>query len=101
MESMGISEDQIPRLTEKLFDDQAKSLAALSAKYQKPLIGFTFQSPEELSIQKMLAQGIPVLPSPERAARAMAALVNYSRLVAKIRQGQERSGISGRPCGEI
>ena len=86
MESMGISEDQIPRLTEKLFDDQAKSLAALIARYQKPLIGFTFQSPDDLSIQKLLAHGVPVLPSPERAARAMAALVNYSRLVDKIRQ---------------
>jgi acyl-CoA synthetase (NDP forming) len=86
MESMGISEDQIPRLTEKLFDDQAQSLAALSAKYQKPLIGFTFQSPDDLSIQKMLAQGLPVFPSPERAARAMAALVNHARLVEKIRQ---------------
>jgi acetate---CoA ligase (ADP-forming) subunit alpha len=92
MESMGISEDQIPRLTEKLFDDQAKSLAALIAKHQKPLIGFTFQNPDDLSIQKLLAHGVPVLPSPERAARAMAALLNYSRMVEKIRQQQARSG---------
>jgi acyl-CoA synthetase (NDP forming) len=84
MESMGVSEDQIPRLTEKLFDDQAGSLAALIAQHQKPLIGFTFQSLEELSIQKFLAHGIAVLPSPERAARAMAALVQYARLVGKI-----------------
>jgi len=80
MQSMGIAPDQIPQLTEKLFDDQGKSLAGLTAKHQKPLIGYTFQSHEELYVQKLLHHGVPVLPSPERAARAMAALVEYSYL---------------------
>jgi len=85
MEGMGIAPDQIPQLTEKLFDDQGKSLAGLMAKHQKPLIGYTFQSHEELYVQKLLRHGVPVLPSPERAARAMAALVCYARLVDKIK----------------
>ena len=80
MQSMGIAPDQIPQLTEKLFDDQGKSLAGLTAKHQKPLIGYTFQSHQELYVQKLLHHGVPVLPSPERAARAMAALVEYSYL---------------------
>lgn len=84
MEGMGIAPDQIPQLTEKLFDDQGQSLAGLIAKHQKPLVGFTFHSHEELSIQKLRHHGIPVFPSPDRAARAMAALVHYSLLFEKL-----------------
>lgn len=84
MEGMGIPPDQIPQLTEKLFDDQGQSLAGLIAKHQKPLVGFTFHSHEELSIQKLRHHGIPVFPSPDRAARAMAALVHYSLLLEKL-----------------
>jgi acetyl-CoA synthetase (ADP-forming) len=89
MKSMGIAPDQIPQLTEKIFDDQAKSMAGLMAKHQKPLIGYTFQSHEELYVQKLLHHGVPVFPSPERAARAMAALVDYSRLVDKIKSNTQ------------
>lgn len=84
MEGMGIPPGQIPQLTEKLFDDQGQSLAGLIAKHQKPLVGFTFHSHEELSIQKLRHHGIPVFPSPDRAARAMAALVHYSLLLEKL-----------------
>jgi len=84
MESMGISGDDIPQLIDKLFRDQAASVADLRGRYQKPLIGFTFQSPDNPFIQKLLDQDIAVLPSPERAARAMAALVDYTRSVSRL-----------------
>lgn len=87
MESMEIPPDKIPQLTEKIFDDQAKSVADLMAIHQKPLFGYTFQSHAELYVQKLLQNGVPVFPSPERAARAMAALVNYSSIVGKIKPG--------------
>jgi acyl-CoA synthetase (NDP forming) len=79
MESMEIPPDQIPELTEKLFNDQARFLAALTQKHQKPIIGFTFQSHENPFIQKLIKHGLPVFPSPERAARAMFALVSYAQ----------------------
>ncbi len=85
MTGMGIAEEEIPRLTEKLLDDQSRTMAGLIQKHQKPLVGFTFQSHQDLSIQKLLQYGIPVLPSPERASRAMAALVRYSCMLDKIR----------------
>ena len=85
MEGMGIAPDQIPQLTEKLFDDQGKSLADLISKHQKPLVGFTFHSYEELFVRKLLHHGVPVFPSPERAARAMAALVDYSCFADKTK----------------
>jgi acetyl-CoA synthetase (ADP-forming) len=85
MAGMGIAEEEIPRLTEKLFDDQGRTLAGLIKKHQKPLVGFTFQSHEELSVRKLLQYGVPVLPSPERASRAMAALIHYACMLDKIR----------------
>jgi acyl-CoA synthetase (NDP forming) len=85
MQSMGVSPEQIPELTEKLYDDQGGLLSGLIKKYRKPLIGFTFQNHQDLFIRKLTQHGIPVFPSPERAARAMAALVKYSRLLEKIR----------------
>jgi acyl-CoA synthetase (NDP forming) len=78
MESMAMAPDQIATRMEKFFADQADSLAALSHKHQKPIAGFTFQSPENLFVQKLIEHGVPVFPSPERAARAMAALVSYA-----------------------
>jgi acetyl-CoA synthetase (ADP-forming) len=84
MKSMGISEDDMPKLIDKLISDQAASVADLIVRHQKPLIGFTFQSPDNPFIQKLLEQNIAVLPSPERAARAMAALVGYSRFVSRL-----------------
>jgi acetyl-CoA synthetase (ADP-forming) len=79
MESREIAADQIPKLTEKQFNDQAGSLAALVKKHRKPIIGFTFQSHQNSFIQKLFGHGLPVFPSPERAARALTALVSYSQ----------------------
>ena len=84
MESMGISKDDMPKLIDKLYRDQAASLADLLGRYNKPLIGFTFQSTDNPFIQKLLDHDLAVLPSPERAARAMAALVGYSRYVSRL-----------------
>jgi acyl-CoA synthetase (NDP forming) len=83
MESLGTAPDQIPGLIQKLFSDQADALAALGRKHQKPIIGFTFQSYDNLFIRKLVDHGLPVLPSPERAARAMSALVRYARCVSR------------------
>jgi len=78
MESMEIAADQIPNLMDKLFNDQAASLASVVKRHQKPIVGFTFHGHENLFIQKLVEYGLPVFPSPERAARAMAALVRYA-----------------------
>ena len=57
MTGMGIPEEKIPRLTAKLFEDQGRMLAKLIKKHQKPLIGFTFQSYQDLFIRKLLHWG--------------------------------------------
>jgi acetyl-CoA synthetase (ADP-forming) len=83
MEGMGIPPEQIGKLIEKLFDDQAKAIAVLRRDFQKPIIGFSFHPRENPMLKKLQEHGIPVLPSPQRAARAMAAMVFYSRLRSK------------------
>ena len=86
MLSMEIPEDQINELTEKLFDDQAKAIEALKKNYAKPLVGFSFHNRQNPMLQKLQHYNIPVLPSPDRAARALAALVFYGRLRETIMQ---------------
>jgi acyl-CoA synthetase (NDP forming) len=86
MESLEIPPDQIPQLTETLFNDQAASLAALVKKHQKPVLGYTFQSHDNLFIRKLYEHELPVFPSPERAARAMSALVRYADIVKNFNQ---------------
>ncbi len=88
MQDMGVSDDQIPQLTEKLFTDQSRALTDLIEKHQKPLIGFTFQEYNDLFVRTLLEHGIVVLPAPQRAARAMAALVRYQQLSEKIHSKQ-------------
>ena len=84
MKDTGVPEEKIPELAENLFDDQGRILAELIKKHQKPLIGFTFQSHQDTFIRRLVRYGVPVLPSPERAARAMAALVCYARLLEAV-----------------
>ncbi|MFZ1984208.1 MAG: CoA-binding protein [Desulfatitalea sp.] len=84
MESQGISQEDMDKLTAAVAEEIAKRSAGLAATHAKPVIGFTYQNPEMPIIHKLLEFGIPVLPSPERSARAMAALARYGELVEKI-----------------
>jgi acyl-CoA synthetase (NDP forming) len=79
LEAMAVSKDQIPKLVESHFDDQAEALSALKKKYARPIVGFSFHNREHPMLKKLRAFAIPILPSPNRAAKAMAALVKYSR----------------------
>ena len=84
MVSMGVAEEQIPAMRDKLFEDQARAMAALRKKYDKPVIGFSFHSRQNPLLQKLQAHQVPALPSPNRSARSMAALVEYARLREEV-----------------
>ncbi len=85
MVSMGIAEDQIPALSDELFDGQARAMTTLREKYGKPMVGFSFHSRTNPMLQKLQAYQIPALPSPDRAACAMAALVEYAGFREEIK----------------
>jgi acetyl-CoA synthetase (ADP-forming) len=83
---MGLPPEQVADQALKLMDEQCSSIARLVQTSDKPLVGYTFRSPDDPSIRGLMERGIPVFPGPERAARAIAALVKY----AERRNGLER-----------
>jgi acyl-CoA synthetase (NDP forming) len=84
LESMGVPRDQVAEQAEAFVAEQARVIAALREAQAKPLIGFSFRSHEDAFMRALLERGVPVFPSPERAAGAMAALVAYRRLRDKV-----------------
>jgi len=88
---MGYTEQQAKEQSKGLMDNQATSVAGLLRSKGKPIVGFTYQSQHEDLIQGLLKRGVPVFPGPERAARALSALVQYSRLQERVK----RSGQAG------
>ena len=91
LEQMGVPEEQVIEQISKLIDTQCESIARLLETYDKPLVGYTWRSLEVQSIRGLLDRGVPVFPGPERAARALKALVQYTglrdKILASSRQG--------------
>jgi len=84
LEHMGFSKDQAIEQSTKLIDAQCKSIAHLIETHNKPIVGFTFRSLQEHFTKSLINHGVPVFPGPERAVRALKALVQYSHLREKI-----------------
>ena len=57
-----------------------RRLADAIAIHEKPLLGSSFLMRSEKFIRELEDLGIPILPSPERSARAMEALYRYSNM---------------------
>lgn len=72
---------------EQFFESQSTALAGLSSKYGKPVVGGSFASRSEPFIQRLQAAGFPVLSSPERGVRALAALVKYAEWRRQVGAG--------------
>lgn len=83
MESLGVPEKQMAFETEKLINELVGKIEGLVQTYAKPVIGFSFHSPEAFFIKQLRARNIPVMQSPHRAARAVAALCRYHEGRAK------------------
>jgi acyl-CoA synthetase (NDP forming) len=86
LKSMGSSPDRLPEQINKLTEDVCNSVLKLGRSQTKPFIGYSFRTRTDLFIQKLQDKGMPILPGPERAARAMQALVQYTRLREKLSQ---------------
>ena len=88
LELMGVATDQLEAETEKVLASIAEAIAALPAKHAKPFIGFSFRNQKDPFTQMLYERGLPVLPDPTRAARALAALSTYRRLKEKIEKAK-------------
>ena len=84
MRSMDASPDAIREEVSKVIDQNMKAFFSLTKQYDKPVIGYTYRSLQEQMAQGLLERGVPIYQGPERAARAMAALIEYHRVREKI-----------------
>lgn len=81
---MGLSQEDARKEGQKLVKMNCESIAGLLRSYGKPVTGYTFLSLEDPGIRGLLDRGIPVFQGPERAARALSALLRYVRLRKRI-----------------
>lgn len=88
MAMTGVSGD-LQAMANEFVISQASAVTSLAAKYGKPLIGASFYTRNELFIRELQDRGLPVLPSPERAVRALGALTRY----ATFRRGMSKKEV--------
>ena len=84
IESMGADPEEAERETLNFIDRQSEKIAAFMHECPKPFVGFSYATGENRFIRGLHEAGMPVLPSPNRAARALWSLAEYRRLKAKI-----------------
>jgi acyl-CoA synthetase (NDP forming) len=87
MEGFGITGEEAMKETRKFIETQGQSVVEMLKNHPKPCIGFSFYTRESPFIRILQDNGIVVLPSPTRAAKALAALVRYVKLRKKIMSG--------------
>ncbi|MEE9910525.1 MAG: CoA-binding protein [Deltaproteobacteria bacterium] len=92
MREMGVPEETIPAERDKMIDQHADQFVSLKERHpDKAIIGFTYRSLQEKMVRRVLDQGIPVYQDPERAARSLAAVLQYYEMRDKIVQGEPAS----------
>lgn len=66
--------EQAEEMTVQFIRSQCQAVAKLTQQYGKPVIGASYSPHTELFIQELQKHGVPCLPSPERAMKALAGL---------------------------
>ena len=89
MEGYGITGEEIMRQSGAFIDDQSKATVDLIKGFTKPFIGFSFYTRENRFVKNLQDSGVVILPSPARAARALAAMVRYTDYRKKILAGRD------------
>ena len=83
-ETTGVSMEEAKTLAAQFISDQSRQLADSMRNAKKPWIGYSYYSAESDFIQKLYEAGAPVLPGPNRAARALGAMHEYGELREKL-----------------
>ena len=77
-------------LADGFIRDQSDALAGLVPMAGKPVVGASFCPRSEPFIQELQDRGFPVLSSPERAMKALAALAQYARWRHAVAERNEK-----------
>jgi len=80
----GAEPDAVAAQAAGFIEQMARQLAQTAGAHDKPLVGFSFRDRGDVFLRATQELGVPVLPSPERAARALAGLVEYARMRGRI-----------------
>ncbi|MBI9087170.1 MAG: CoA-binding protein [Desulfobacterales bacterium] len=84
LDQMGVPTEQIEGEVRKIIHAQCQSIYDLQQQSPKPIVGFSFMDRNDRFISRMVEMGFPILESPTRAARAMAALYQYTQFQRKL-----------------
>jgi len=84
LRQVGVPPDQIAEQAAKLVDYQSDAIIRLIETHDKPFVGYTFQSLTDQLLRKLIERGVPIFQGPQRAARAIEAAFQYTRLRDKI-----------------
>ncbi len=77
MRGAGVSEEKIDSMIEKIVQSTGDIARELRQNYDKPIVSFSFRSLDEPINNVFIENGIPMFPNPERAAKALQAMVHY------------------------
>jgi acyl-CoA synthetase (NDP forming) len=78
IQSVTPDREQAAALAAAFISERCRAVASLQERYGKPVVGGSFYTRSEPFIRELQDLGVPVLPSPERAMNALAALVRYA-----------------------
>jgi len=81
LREMGVSEASLHEERDKMITAQADGFLRLTELHpDKPIVGFTYRSLQEGMVRYLLDRGLPIYQDPERAVRAMAAVLHYYQM---------------------
>ncbi len=83
-ESMGVAKEEAREAAVKFIKDQSTQMADAMRNSDKPWIGYSYYSMESDFIASLYKAGAPVMPGPNRAARALGAMGQYVEMRNKI-----------------
>ncbi|MBM4340495.1 MAG: CoA-binding protein [Deltaproteobacteria bacterium] len=84
MKQSGVPPEQIKEQVAKLVNGYSEAMMPLFESHKKPLVGYTFQNVRDPLVKFLIDRGVPIFSGPQRAARAIEAAFQYSRLRERI-----------------
>ncbi len=84
LKQAGVPPDRVAEQAAKLVEFQSDAILRLIKTHDKGFVGYTYQSVTDQLLKKLVVQGVPIFPGPERAARAIEAAYRYTLLRDKI-----------------
>ncbi len=84
MKQMGVPSDRIKEEADRVVNEYSEAIMHLSENHNKPFVAYTFQDIKNPLVRLLIERGIPIVQGPQRAARAIAAAYEYTRLRDKI-----------------